>query len=168
VTGLVERAVARQVAPAELPPHVVDAHREPAGDEVLAIAPDRLGPSEVAAHQDYSTTTATDRTLGYVKVKARGTEMIMGSSRSRGVVTITARSSLFNQNTGGYSRWAGAKVTFQYRLTSTAAWRSVATVHANRTGLATKRIAAPTVRYWRAVLAEGAQVFGAASPQIRR
>jgi hypothetical protein len=128
----------------------------------------RLGPSEVAAHQDYSTTTATDRTLGYVKVKARGTEVIMGSSRSRGVVTITARSSLFNQNTGGYSRWAGAKVTFQYRLTSTAAWRSVATVYANRTGLATKRIAAPTVRYWRAVLAEGAQVFGAASPQIRR
>jgi hypothetical protein len=128
----------------------------------------RLGPSEVAAHRDYSTTTATDRTLGYVKVKARGTEVITGSSRSRGVVTITARSSLFNQNVGGYSRWAGARVTFQYRLTPTAAWRSVATVYANRSGLATKRIAAPTVRYWRAVLAEGAQVFGMASPQVRR
>lgn len=128
----------------------------------------RLGPSDLSIYTNYGNYAAIDRTTAYVKVKARGTEVIMGSSRSRGVVTITARSSLFNQNTGGYSRWAGAKVTFQYRLTSTAAWRSVATVYANRTGLATKRIAAPTVRYWRAVLAEGAQVFGAASPQIRR
>jgi hypothetical protein len=128
----------------------------------------RLGPSDLTIHTSGGTYTAVDHTTAYVKVKARGTEAIMGSARSRGVVTITSRSSYFNTNTGGYSRWRGAKVTFQYRLSAGAAWHSAATGYADNSGLATKRIAAPTVRYWRAVLAEGAQVFGAASPQIRR
>ena len=128
----------------------------------------RLGPSDLTIYETGGTYTAVDRTTAYVKVKARGRAVITGSARSRGVVTITSRSSLFDMNTGGYSRWRGAKITFQYRLTTTAAWRSAATVHADSRGLATTRIAAPTVRYWRAVLAEGAQVFGAASPQVRR
>jgi len=128
----------------------------------------RLGPSDLTIYETGGTYTAVDRTTAYVKVKARGREVITGSARSRGVVTITSRSSHFDMNTGGYSRWRGAKVTFQYRLTTSAAWRSVATVYANSSGLATTRIAAPAVRYWRAVLAEGAQVFGAASPQLRR
>jgi hypothetical protein len=128
----------------------------------------RLGPSDLTIYAADGTYVAHDRTTAYVKVKARGTEVIMGSSRSRGVVTITSRSSHFNMNTGGYSRWRGARVTFQYRRTATAPWRSAATAYTDSRGLATARIAAPTVRYWRAVLAEGAQVFGATSAQIRR
>jgi hypothetical protein len=91
----------------------------------------RLGSADLSIWTNYA---AIDRTTAYVEVKACGT--------------------------GGYSRWAGARVAFQYRLTAPTAWRSVATVYANRSGLATKRIAAPTVRHWRA------QVSGATSPQV--
>ncbi len=128
----------------------------------------RVGPSDVTIYTDHGTYTAVDRTVAFVKIKARSTERITRAVRSGAFVTLTSRSAYFDKNRGGYTPWRRAKVAFQYRLTTSAAWRSASTVYTSSAGVATSRIRAPAARYWRAVLAEGAYTFGATSGQVRR
>lgn len=47
MAGLVERAVAREVAISQLPPHVLDGHAQPASGEICTEPANGLSPPEL-------------------------------------------------------------------------------------------------------------------------
>ena len=127
-----------------------------------------FGPSEVkVTTDDYADHVATDWTRGTVKVKARGTSA-QKATRSGSYVSLLSTSSYYNYAIPGYSRIRGARVTIQYRPGGTSTWKTVTTRYANTSGQVSLRVYAPRAGSWRAVLAEGGQVFGATSASVYR
>jgi len=128
-----------------------------------------FGPTDVdvALEPDYSEYTATDYTRATVKVKARGVTSVK-ATRSGRYVTVLATSSFYNFNASGYSRLRGVRVSVQYRLPGTTTWKTVTTKYSNTSGQVSARVYSPHARYWRAVLGESGQAFGAVSASAAR
>jgi hypothetical protein len=90
------------------------------------------------------------------------------SSRAGRQVTLRTTASYYHIATDSYFAWPGEQVTLQYKTCAGCTWAYLRNVITNSAGAASFTFTAPNVRYYRAVSASNATIWGRDSVVITR